>query len=91
MTENRWCVIVGDFNYPDIDWESSLAGPNGYNFLESVQDFFLYQHIHKPTRAGNILDLVLSTEQNMIENITVNESLGTSDHNTIEFSITEQV
>ena len=27
----------------------------------------------------------------MIENITVNESLGTSDHNTIEFSITEQV
>ena len=91
VAENRRCVIVGDFNYPDIDWESSLAGPNGYNFLESVQDFFLYQHIHKPTRAGNILDLVLSTEQNMIENITVNESFCTSDHNTIEFSITKQV
>ena len=62
-----------------------------YQFYECVQDFFLYQHVHAPTRGGNILDLILSTEQNMVENVEVVESLGSSDHNSIEFSVITQV
>ena len=63
----------------------------GYQCHECVQDFFLYQHVHTLTHGGNILDLILSTEQNMIENVEVFESLGSSDHNSIEFSVITQV
>ena len=91
LTEKRRCVIVGDFNYPDINWKNSSAGAQGCQFHECVQDFFLYQHVDAPTRGGNILDLILSTEQNMVTDVEVVESLGCSDHNGIEFSVITQV
>ena len=47
--------------------------------------------MYAPTRGGNILDLILSTEQNLVENVEVVESLGSSDHNSIDFSVITQV
>jgi hypothetical protein len=40
---------MGDFNYPDIDWENwNTKGDNTnsheYKFVETIQDNFLYQH-----------------------------------------------
>ena len=69
LTEKRQCVIVGDFNYLDKDWQNSSAGEQGHQFYECVQDFFLYQHVYVPTRGSNVLDLILSAEQNMVENV----------------------
>ena len=46
---------MGDFNYPDIDWDTwnskgDTTDSIEYKFVEYLQDNFLYQHITKPTR-----------------------------------------
>ena len=45
-------LIMGDFNYLDIDWENwNTKGDNTnsheYTFIETIQDNFLYQHTRK--------------------------------------------
>ena len=55
-------VILGDFNYPGINWETgeakSLADKQ---FFEMINDCFLIQHVRTPTRGENVLDLILTT------------------------------
>ena len=52
-----------------------------------VQDCFLTQHVSEPTRGDNILDLILSTQKEMIDNVRVVEPLGKSDHSQIQFNL----
>ena len=47
-------VILGDFNYSDINWKFRDSGSLGKDFLDLVNDCFLWQHIKQPTR-GKIL------------------------------------
>ena len=49
---------MGDFNYPNIDWNLLERDNIGYEFLSLVQDCFLVQHVHDPTRSNNVFDLV---------------------------------
>ena len=48
-------LINGDLSYPGIDWENTSAsqgpGEMEYEFLESVRDCFLYQHVQESTRG----------------------------------------
>lgn len=78
-------ILMGDFNYPNINWEQLSSDRSGELFLALVQDCFLFQHVRMPTRGNNILDLILSTEEGMIEDVSVEEPLNTSDHNLIFF------
>jgi hypothetical protein len=39
------------------------------------------------TRGENILDLILTTDKYLIDNVRVGEPFGTSDHNVVRFSI----
>ena len=41
----------------------------------------------KPIRGDNILDIVLTTEDNLVSNISVGENLGKSDHRIVRFEI----
>jgi hypothetical protein len=45
-------------------------------------DSFLLQHVQEPTRENNVLDLVLSSTEGVVDNLEVKEHLGNSDHNT---------
>jgi len=45
------------------------------------------QHVQDPTRGKNILDLVFTFEENMIENLVVGENFGTSDHQIIRWNM----
>ena len=78
---------MGDFNYSDIDWEEMESGPNGKDFLELVEDCFLFQQVELPTRGNNILDLLLSSERNMVEEMEVKCPVSTSDHNVLIFKL----
>ena len=53
-------LVVGDFNYPKIDWEhySTTSSPNDLNskFLECIIDCYFEQFISEPTRAGDLLN-----------------------------------
>ena len=81
-------VIVGDFNFPHIDWEAhSVKGLDGLEFVKCVQDSFLQQYIEVPTRDGAVLDLLLGNAIGQLTDVCVGEHFGSSDHNSISFNI----
>lgn len=80
-------VIMGDFNF-HINWANQTGqGRLEEEFIESIRDGFLEQYVTEPTRGEAILDLVLCNEAGLIKNVIVRDSLGTSDHNMVEFHI----
>ena len=63
---NNPIMIMGDFNYEHIDWESLQAECiNSDLFLETVSDALLIQHVEDNTRGSRLLDLVFSSEQDV--------------------------
>ena len=56
-------------------------------FIFLIQDSFLIQHVLEPTRGENVLDIVLSSQNELVDNVKTHEPLGNSDHNQIHFEI----
>ena len=79
---------MGDFNHPDIRWNSLDSSNESEKLLLLVQNCFLMQHVLEPTRGDNVLDLILSSNKEFVDNVTVVEPLGTSDHSQIHFNLT---
>ena len=78
---NREAVVVGDFNFPKIDWVNGKSDARGREFLESCMDVFLVQHVTSEThRSGNVLDLLLTTEESMVDSIRMIGKIGSCDH-----------
>ena len=84
--------ILGDFNLPDIDWDI-LNGESRHlsNFCGPICDLNLCQLVTSSThKAGNILDLILTNNDQLVYDITVHPSLPTdllSDHFVIIFTV----
>lgn len=85
-------LIMGDLNYPGIDWDLLTTNGNQqeYEFIENFKEWFLWQHTDKPTRyreqqKANILDLVLTNEQGMVDKIIYCDPVGKSDHLSLEW------
>jgi len=86
---------MGDFNFPSIDWPQ-LECTTGDNsaaslFLDAVQDSFLTQHVtictrHRQGQQSSLLDLVLSSDPNFIDEVTNLSALGSSDHDWLLWS-----
>ena len=74
-------MIVGDFNFSDINWSEGKCTAKSTNFYNTFLDTFLTQHVDFPThKSGTMPDLVLSSNSNLVsltENVGV---LGSSDH-----------
>ena len=41
----------------------------------------------EPTRGDNVLDIVLSSQKELVDNVKIHEPLGNGDHNQIHFDI----
>ena len=87
--------VVGDFNFKDINWASWSTNHGEESkeaqFIETIRDCFLFQHIEIPTRVrGNdepsLLDLLLSNEEHQVSNVVHHCPLGKSDHSVITFN-----
>jgi ribonucleases P/MRP protein subunit RPP40 len=76
-------LIMGDFNYRDIDWVDMDSGLEGREFIKLVNDCFLTQHVKEATRDANILDLVFTSEPNMVEEVLVRNPIANCDHNVL--------
>ena len=63
-------IIVGDFNLPDINWNSlSASSPVSSSFCDTISLLNLVQLVDEATHScGNILDLVLTTIPDSIHN-----------------------
>ena len=56
-------------------------------FLFFIQGSFLTQHVLEPTRGWNVLDIVLPSQNELVDNVKIFELLVNSDHNQIHFDI----
>ena len=80
-------IVSGYFNAPDISWDTeySSQSPASDRLLEIIDDHDLSQHVNEQTRRDsntqNILDLILSNNSNIIENVGVVP--GISDHDIV--------
>ena len=89
-------MIIGDFYLPEIDWNlwTTCRSENhfSYLFLENLRDNFLEQPINSPTRwlhdtPGNVLDLCLVDNTEIIKDIDITTILGNSDHLCLEIEL----
>ena len=81
-------VLVGDFNFPEIDWTNGRSGSKGREFLEVTMEQFMEQLVSEPThKSGHLLDLVLCNREGMIQEVRNECRLGRSDHDLIAFKI----
>lgn len=74
-------ILVGDFNSPDVNWLNIRATNNSTNYellFDIIQDNFLSQLVGEPTRDQNILDLMLATSTDIVQDLIVGEPF--SDH-----------
>ena len=79
---------MGAFNHGNIKWDTlQSTGVEDQTFLCLVQDNFLTQHVLEPTRAARISDIVLSSQKVFVDNVVIQEPLGSSDHNQLHFNI----
>ncbi len=87
VIQNKQAVIIGDFNCPNIDWDSMNGDREGNRLIEMVEDAFLTQIVTRPTRENNILDLVLTSDPDVIRYLKVGEKLDGNDHHFIRFKV----
>ena len=64
-------LMCGDFSQRTIDWDLMQCISEGQKFFDLTLDCFLHQHVNEPTRGENILDLVLSSCESMVDNFVV--------------------
>ena len=93
-------IVCGDFNIKGIDWEDEVcvhgSSRGSQVFLKKIQDLLLHQHVLEPTRyrqgqSHQTLDLILSDEENTVENLEYFDSLGLSDHIVITCDLSRDV
>ena len=83
--------IVGDFNFPDIDWVYfSQIGEGERKFIDAIQDAFMYQMVKKPTRnkegqKASVLDLVIVNNGCLVSDIEHCSPIGKSNHDVLSF------
>src|SRR5437867_8256962 len=80
-------VIMGDFNFPELDWGRPESINDSHPFIECMSNNFLTQAVDEPTRLKNYLDLVLCSDPSLIDNVSVEEPFETSDHQIVTFNM----
>ena len=86
--------LVGDFNFPDIDWRSErvLSGQtvqsqcSALELLNFLTSGMLNQYVDQPTRGSNILDLFCTNNPGLVQYVSVDPS-ELSDHSLVSVLI----
>ncbi|KAK4810895.1 hypothetical protein QYF61_013303 [Mycteria americana] len=71
-------VLMGDFNFPGIDWEYHTAGTSksGKSLKFVEDDNFLSQVLSEPTRKGAFLDLLFVNREGLVGDVMVDNKKG---------------
>ena len=79
-------IIAGDFNLPSVDWASGeihegaqYSRRQAELLLNLMEDEMLEQHVTEPTRIDNILDLIITNNEDLIMAINTEDTI-MSDH-----------
>ena len=86
-------MVGGDFNLPDINWDSETIVGNRYlkainsTYMDTFRDLGLKQIVNTPTRGDSILDLFLTSNSNLIKGQSIDAGIGDHDFVTIQTSL----
>ena len=83
-------VICGDFNFSKINWINMQTSGNtsSFEFLNFVLLEGISQMVNEPThQSGGILDLVLASDEYLVDTVSTDQPLASSDHFTLTFRI----
>ena len=83
-------IIVGDINLPKINWKTLSCSNDSFNwpFVSFLIESSYNQIIDFPTHDDNILDVVLTTDVNIVDHVRPDVPFGASDHAMVLFSVT---
>ena len=94
---NNKLIIMGDFNFPGIDWELECTNHNNElnienKFLSCIQQNFLFQLVDQPThcrglQTPTLIDLLITNDPNFIGDLAFNAPIGNSHHSIILFKV----
>ena len=84
-------IILGDLNFPDL-WSTStpdvVAKSNSeHNLLNFINNHFLSQYINAATRQSNILDLLFTNNDKLVQHLSIEKHELLSDHNVIDIMV----
>jgi hypothetical protein len=82
LLNNKIGIILGDFNCPGFTKLDQMTAES-QRITDFTTDNFLKQWVLKPTIADNILELVFTTEDNIIQNLEIRDIISNSDHKTV--------
>jgi len=84
-------ILMGDFNYGHINWSigacESGATKECRLFLECLQEGFITLHVTNRTTERSLLDLVLTNEPDLINEVENLGNFATSDHSLLFWKI----
>jgi hypothetical protein len=95
-TKHTHLVIMGDFNLRNIDWQSWTSSDAdshfSHSFIEGLRYNYLHQHVLEPTRfranqSPSLADLILTCDENLINDVMHRAPVGKSDHVVLQFNI----
>ena len=81
------CVIMGDFNLPVTRWGEPFTTHAGQQLYNGILENSLHEHVMHPTRGCNILDTVLTNDENTVKGSKVEPEFSRSDHHSLFFII----
>jgi len=85
--QDKYLVVLGDFNFPGLNWREVDLLDASHSFVECINNKFLYQLVEEPTRGNNFLDLLLCSDDSIVQKVTVGEPFESSDHQVIRFEL----
>ena len=89
-------ILVGDFNYRDIDWKKDLSGTGdkqlASKFLKCIHSNYLVQLVdepthHRGTQTPTLIDLILTNHNDVVHDIEYHPPLGKSHHSVLCFNL----
>ena len=88
-------IVVGDFNFGCIKWETKstiMRSVSADLFLDTIGNLFLEQLVNEPNRIRNeqtssLLDLVLTNNIYFVDEISVQDPIGKSDHVVLDICV----
>jgi hypothetical protein len=87
-------LITGDFNYSDINWNSSggfYKGSGRFSsteFLDTINSCYLTQTVYEPTFINNTIDLIITNDPDKIFAVEIGAPLGISLNNKLHSTLT---
>lgn len=79
-------VLMGDFNFPDINWEYQKADTNRSRKFIKHSDKFLVQVLREPAKKDALLDGFVNRE-GLVSEVAMGSPLGHHDHEVVKYEI----